>query len=103
MTISYGPWRLLTRLHFYDGFYAAYLRDLPIEAGERWLVDAELSYTLTNLPFMGVATLAFGAENLFDRYPARNPYARLAGAKYPASSPYGFNGGFYYLRASFEF
>ena len=100
---SYGPWRLLTRLHFYDGFYAAYLRDLPIEAGERWLVDAELSYTLTNLPFMGVATLAFGAENLFDRYPARNPYARLAGAKYPASSPYGFNGGFYYLRASFEF
>ena len=99
----YGPWRLLTRLHFYDGFYAAYLRDLPIEAGERWLVDADLSYTFLNLPFMGALTLACGAENLFDRYPARNPYARLAGAKYPASSPYGFNGGFYYLRASLEF
>ena len=99
----YGPWRLLTRLHFYDGFYAAYLRDLPIEAGERWLVDAELSYTFLHLPFMGALTLAFGAENLFDQYPARNPYARLAGAKYPASSPYGFNGGFYYLRAGLEF
>ena len=100
---TYGPWRLLTRLHFYDGFYAAYLRDLPIEAGERWLVDAELSYTFMNLPLMGMLTLASGAENLFDQYPARNPYARLAGAKYPASSPYGFGGGFYYLRASFEF
>ena len=100
---TYGPWRLLTRLHFYDGFYAAYLRDLPIQAGERWLMDAELSYTFMNLPVMGMLTLAFGAENLFDQYPARNPYARLAGAKYPASSPYGFNGGFYYLRTGFEF
>ena len=100
---TYGPWRLLTRLHFYDGFYAAYLRDLPIQAGERWLMDAELSYRFMNLPFMGMLTLAFGAENLFDQYPARNPYARLAGAKYPASSPYGFNGGFYYVRAGLEF
>ena len=100
---TYGPWRLLTRMHFYDGFYAAYLRDLPIQAGERWLMDAELSYTFLNLPVMGILTLAFGAENLFDQYPARNPYARLAGAQYPASSPYGFNGGFYYLRAGFEF
>ncbi len=100
---TYGPWRLLTRLHFYDGFYTAHLGDLPIQAGERWLMDAELSYRFMNLPFMGMLTLAFGAENLFDQYPARNPYARLAGAKYPASSPYGFNGGFYYLRAGFEF
>ena len=100
---TYGPWRFLTRLHFYDGFYAAYLRDLPIESGERWLIDAELSYRFINLPVMGMLTLAFGAENLFDQYPARNPYARLAGAQYPASSPYGFNGGFYYLRAGFEF
>ena len=102
---TYGPWRLLTRLHFYDGFYVAHLNsgDLPIEAGERWLMDAELSYTFMNLPFMGMLTLAFGAENLFDQYPARNPHARLAGAKYPAASPYGFGGGFYYLRASFEF
>ncbi len=102
---TYGPWRLLTRLHFYDGFYAAYLNsgDLPIETGERWLMDTELSYTFLNLPFMGTPTLAFGVENLFDQYPARNPHARIAGAKYAASSPYGFNGGFYYLRAGIEF
>ena len=102
---TWGPWRFLTRLHFYDGFYTAHLdsADLPIQAGERWLLDAELSYTFLNLPFLGTPTLAFGAENLFDQYPRRNPYARIAGAKYPGSSPYGFNGGFYYLRAGFEF
>ncbi len=100
-----GPWRLLTRLHFYDGFYAAHLNsaDLPIHAAERWLMDAVVSYTFADLPFMARLTLAFGAENLFDRYPARNPHARLAGAKYPRTSPYGFNGGFYYARASLEF
>ncbi len=102
---TWGPWRFLTRLHFYDGFYTAHLdsEDLPIETSERWLMDAELSYTFLNLPFMVAATLALGAENLFDQYPARNPHARLVGWKYPGPSPYGFNGGFYYLRAGFEF
>ena len=108
---TWGPWRLLTRVHFYDEFFEPHLDSAdsdgnprwPIEAGERWLVDMELSYTLTNLPLMESATFAFGAENLFDQYPRRNPYTGVVGAKYPESSPYGFNGGFYYLRAGFEF
>lgn len=108
---SYGPWRFLTRLHFYDNF-----RDLPIEwipmhADESFLVDVELSYTLTNLPFIDAATIAFGAENLFDHYPSRPARSPLSegeggedyGLKYAESSPYGFHGGFYYLRAGFDF
>ncbi len=108
---TWGPWRFLTRLHFYDEFFEPHLDSanpdgtpaFPIDASERWLVDLELSYTLRNLPFIRAATLAFGAENLFDTYPRRNPHAGIVGAKYPESSPYGFNGGFYYLRAGFEF
>ena len=108
---TWGPWRLLTRVHFYDEFFEPHLDSaddngnplFPIDAGERWLVDMELSYTLTNLPLMESATFAFGAENVFDQYPRRNPHAGIVGAKYPESSPYGFNGGFYYLRAGFEF
>ena len=101
---TWGPWRFLTRLHYYDGFFEDHVgSNLPITSGDRFLVDAELSYTFLNLPFMQAATIAFGAENLFDQYPRRNPYAQLVGAKYPESSPYGFNGGFYYLRASLEF
>ncbi len=101
---NWGPWRFLSRLYFYDRF-----RDYPTDgsfgfnAGERFLVDMELSYTFLNLPFMQAATVAFGAENIFDQYPRRNPQAAGAGLKYPETSPYGFNGGFYYLRAGFEF
>ena len=100
----WGPWRLLTRLHYYDNFFEDHVgSNLPLGSGERWLVDLELSYTVRQLPLMGAATIAFGAENLFDTYPRRNPYARLVGAKYPESSPYGFGGGLYYVRAGLEF
>ena len=101
---NWGPWRFLSRLYYYDRF-----RDYPTDssfgfnAGERFLMDMELSYTLLNLPFMEAATIAAGAENIFDQYPRRNPQATGAGLKYPETSPYGFNGGFYYLRAGFEF
>ena len=103
---TWGPWRLLVRQHYFDGFWDDQLNTglaLASKSSERWLTDAELSYTFLNLPFMRAATIAFGAENLFDQYPARSPYARVVGYKYPPSSPYGFNGGFYYLRAGFEF
>ena len=102
---NYGPWRLLSRVYLYDRF-----RDYPTDdskagfnAGERFLLDLELSYTFLNLPLMGSATIAFGAENVFDQYPRRNPKGPDAGLKYPETSPYGFNGGFYYARAGFEF
>ena len=101
---TWGPWRFLTRVHYYDVFF----EDI-VEAGltsinhERWLTDVELSYTLTGLPFLTATTVAFGAENVFDQYPRKNRWAPVLGNKYPPNSPYGFNGGFYYLRAGVEF
>ena len=102
---TWGLWRFLTRLHFFDDFHDFHVNEeaFPINAGERWLMDVEVSRTLLNVPFMQAVTLAAGAENVFDQYPRRNPYARALGARYPESSPFGFIGGFYYLRAGFEF
>ena len=106
---SYGPWRLLTRLHFFDDFrsYPADVQSWGFRSGERWLMDIEASYTFMNIPFMQAVTLAAGAENVFDQYPRRVPYkdggGEGVGMKYPEASPFGFNGGFYYLRAGFEF
>ena len=102
---TYGPWRLLVRQHFYDDAleYHADSEALKILAGERWVTDVEASYTFLNIPYMQAATLAVGAENVFDQYPRKNPYERNLGARYPETSPFGFNGGFYYLRAGFEF
>ena len=97
---TWGPWRLLSRLHYYDDFTERHqnIDSQPIYAHARALVDLEASYTFFDL---GV-TLAAGAQNLFDTYPTRNKYARAYGQKYPNTSPYGYNGGFYYLRAGFE-
>ena len=96
-----GPWRFLSRLHYYDEFVEFFFAGSglpPINAGSRWLVDAEASYT-----FKSGLTLAVGAENLFNTYPTENPNATILGQKYPSSSPYGFNGGFYYLGVSYAF
>jgi iron complex outermembrane recepter protein len=57
--------------------------------------------------------LSVGANNLLNRYPnhinsqlfaAYNTAVyNSAVAQYPAFTPFGFNGGFYYLRASYSF
>ena len=97
----FGPWRFLTRWHYYDDFHSfpglSTLRNRT-HAHARALMDLEASYTF----FDTGVTLAFGAQNLFDTYPTRNRGAGVFGEKYPVTSPYGFNGGFYYVRAGFE-
>ena len=60
--------------------------------------------------------VVLGAQNIFDEYPdpltdytfqcgneTCNYAEDVAGAKYPVTSPYGFNGGYYYLKASYSF
>ena len=95
-----GPWRLLTRFYYYDDFVEFHVNsdDYRIEPSERLFVDLEGSYT-----FKFGITVAAGAQNLFDTYPSQNQYAGKTGSRYPESSPYGFNGGFYYLRALYAF
>ena len=95
-----GPWRVLTRLYYYDDFveFHADAEQFRIEPSERLFMDLEGSYTFK----LGI-TVAAGAQNLFDTYPSQNRYAGVYGSRYPESSPYGFNGGFYYLRALYAF
>jgi iron complex outermembrane receptor protein len=95
-----GAWRFLARVNYYDGFFEPHLQDatLPINAKSRWFMDAEVAYT-----FSESVTVVAGAQNLFDEYPTENPWSDIVGAEYPESSPYGFNGGFWYLRAVWDF
>ncbi|WP_420463494.1 TonB-dependent receptor [Candidatus Palauibacter sp.] len=65
----------------------------------RLIVDLELSTSLT-----ADTEIAIGANNLFDTYPARNETgtAGSVGLLYPESSPFGFNGGYYYVRVNYR-
>ena len=42
-------------------------------------------------------------QNLFDAFPDENEFAGVAGSLFPATAPFGFSGGQYYLRANYEF
>lgn len=84
--------------------------------GSKWLTDIQLDYTFD----MGLK-LAVGANNLFDVYPDLNQIGQARGGSlYDStgnlivsspgvfqysrrSAPFGFNGGHYYFRASFNF
>ncbi len=59
----------------------------------QWLTDIDLSYQLHEN-----FNLAIGAHNLFDSEPERN----LQDGEFARSSPYGYNGGFYYLRLTVD-
>lgn len=68
--------------------------------GEEVLLDAEVSYRVTQ-----AITLALGGENILDEYPddeARSSQT-ASGIRYMRFAPTGFNGGFWYLRATMTF
>jgi iron complex outermembrane receptor protein len=67
---------------------------------EAVLVDIEARYT-----FFDHYTVAVGGENVFDEYPDDELGGVLNawGARYAITSPFGFNGAFWYARISAEF
>src|SRR5512138_776986 len=96
----------LVRLNYYDGWETTGGLFSPGDAsdqysyGEAVLVDVEARF---NLGERYVITL--GGENVFDEVPEDEEDATLQflGVRYALTSPYGFNGGFYYLRLSADF
>jgi iron complex outermembrane receptor protein len=64
------------------------------------LVDIEVRYT-----FLEHYTVAIGGENVFDEYPDKEQGGFLQGwgTKYAVTSPWGFNGAFWYGRVSASF
>ncbi|ANQ41916.1 TonB-dependent outer membrane receptor [Gluconobacter thailandicus F149-1 = NBRC 100600] len=74
----------------------------PLQQNAAFLTNMEVGYKI--LPQW---SLSVGANNLGNKYPTRVPKsvsAPLFGAyKYAFYSPYGFNGGMYYVRTAFTF
>ncbi|PZR48291.1 MAG: hypothetical protein DI537_59055 [Stutzerimonas stutzeri] len=68
--------------------------------GAEWLFDAEVGFDLTD-----TIHLAVGGNNLFDAYPDKEELIanRNNGQDYPDLSPFGFSGGFWYVRAEVKF
>lgn len=87
------------RFGYYGSFYEDHLDSevFPIYGDAAVVVDAEVGYEWDSGFYAAV-----GAQNLFDKYPEDNPWADVVGAQYPAHTPWGFNGGYYYARLGFK-
>ena len=92
---SQNKWTTLLRANYYGGWTSTgngYDVDAAI------LVDAQIAYQLTdNLE------LVAGVENLFDEYPDETPNPGGLGQLYPEDSPFGFNGGAWYVQGRYSF
>jgi iron complex outermembrane recepter protein len=96
----------LLRLSYYDGWSTTAGLFSPGDAsdiysyGEKFTVDLEARFT-----FAERFTVAVGGENIFDEFPGdeQDPTSQFLGVNYALTSPFGFNGGFYYVRLSADF
>jgi iron complex outermembrane receptor protein len=98
-THEFGDFSGLWRISYYDDYFEAHLDDgtLPIFAGAETTLDLELGYS-----FGENLRVTLGGQNVTDEEPDINPWADIVGAQFPVTSPMGFNGAFYYVRASWD-
>ena len=97
-----GGWRFLARLRHYGKFtgYPADQLSWGRDYEGRFFFDAEVGYSMNDQ-----FTVVVGTQNALDRYPQETTKAAQdgVGMLYPENSPYGFGGGFYYVRAIWDF
>ena len=87
-----GNFRTQVRVNYY-GEWDDTGNDVP-GMGAEFLVDAEVAYRIQDN-----FEVILGGANIFDTYPDENPFAGDLGQIYSEASPFGFNGGMWYLRA----
>ena len=100
LTHQQGMWRGLVRANYHSSYYEAHLDsgDLPLTPGAEITFDAEIGAQV-----MDNVEIIVGAANLFDNQPDLNPFGNVAGSKFPATAPFGYNGGQYYVKGRMTF
>jgi iron complex outermembrane receptor protein len=104
-TWTRGPFSILARVNYYDKFTVTASSGVAQTFGSEFVADLEASYR-----FSDKLSLAVGAQNLFDNYPDKDrrtidPVTGLPGNgnQYIDASPFGYNGGLWYLRTEVKF
>jgi iron complex outermembrane receptor protein len=91
-----GAIRTLLRANYYGGWDDTG-NGVP-GIGAAVLIDAQVAYQYTDQ-----IEFVVGVDNLFDTYPDKNPNAGGLGQLYSESSPFGFNGGTWFLQARYTY
>ncbi len=93
---DFGRVRTMLRANYYGGWDDT--GNGVDDIGEEVLMDAEIGYEV----FEGLEIIG-GAVNFLDNYVDENPGAGGLGQLYSEASPFGFNGGQYYVKARYTF
>lgn len=95
---------MFVRGNYFDNYYATHADDTSFGwsgmASSAITIDLEVNYFLNDQ-----ITLSAGANNLFDQKAERLKDAAygVVGGVYYESGPFDYNGGFYYVKASYNF
>ncbi|BBC73995.1 conserved hypothetical protein [Altererythrobacter sp. B11] len=111
---SLGKWSITGRGYFYDGWvnWNTEANGGKLDIGSEFVADLEVAYKINDN-----FTLAVGGENIFDNHPDEDnrapgqpnanwyeaTQATVSGSRYIDSSPFGYNGGFWYVRLNAKF
>lgn len=110
---SWDDVNMFTRVNYFGEFQGVHVDWIgtpaepgtEINADAEVTVDVEVTYHATE-----ALSVSIGAQNIFDVYPSELDFEDQTGAannswggKYYETSPFGFNGGFYYLKATYNF
>lgn len=97
-----SPWNInfTARANYYDSWEDFTFGEKG-EFGSEWLFDLAVTFNL----YQDKLRVTVGGNNIFDNYPDKetNSTLNFLGAQYPLSSPFGFNGGEWYVKATYEF
>ena len=91
---SFGRWRLLGRLSYYDDWYDS--RDVRVYGGKH-LIDLEAAFSISE-----PVRLTIGGRNILNTHPDENPNATAIGNRYSRYTPFNYNGAFFYVRFSYN-
>ncbi|MBL8266528.1 TonB-dependent receptor [Steroidobacter sp.] len=100
-TYELGDWTFFARALYYGEYYTGNTNPIYDQTfSPEWVADVSLARH-----FGDKYTVTVGANNVFDAYPdeytaINNPQGPF---RYPSSSPFGYNGGYYYLRLLAKF
>ncbi len=101
-----GMFAGLVRLNYYGDWATTAGLFSPGDASDQYEYDAEVLVDLeARFTFAENYTITLGAENVFDTLPGdeQDPTSVFLGVRHSLTSPFGFNGAFYYLRANARF
>ncbi len=104
---TWEDWNLFTRLNYFGEYQGVHVdfEDTAKTASAAVTLDMEVSYDVSDS-----INIAVGAQNMFDQEAEKLDFAdRIGtpnnnwGGKYYETSPFGFNGGYWYVKAAYRF